>query len=119
MTLDELEQAGYRKHVSQSYDIFKKTDTLYQKLIKDEVGKKYYIDVWVYNNLAYKREGRMPPTSPDFSFQPEVQFYGENDEVLFGVIYAGSKSSVREIEDFFEGVWFYMNCGYYQRYLED
>ena len=85
----------------------------------DGVGKKYYIDVWTYDNLAYKREGKLPHNSPDFSFQPEVQFYGENDEVLFDVTYAGDKDSVKEVEDFFEGMWFYMNCGYYERYFRE
>lgn len=63
-----LLDSGYTKHVSNSYKTFHSTDTLFQKCIRDNNGKKYFINMWWYDfsfmeNYPVKE-----------SIQTEVQF---------------------------------------------
>jgi hypothetical protein len=108
---------GYKKFNS----TFKEyADYGLQKLIKDEVGKKYFITVWVYENSkkGYFREG-MQPTS----FSPEVQFrLYKNDEELPTVnmdFILNSASTIKEIEDMIEWYWLYSGKPYYEVYYKD
>jgi len=109
---------GYKKF----HSTFKEySDYGLQKLIKDEVGKKYFITVWVYENSkkGYFREG-MQPTS----FSPEVQFrmYKKDDEELPTVnmdFIMDKNSTIQQIEDMIEGYWQYSNNPYYEVYYKD
>jgi len=117
MKPEDFIKAGYREHKSKSYETLKMTDTLLQKRIDDEIGKKFFIDVWVYDNKYYKETGKFPKDSPDFSFQPEVQFYSKEDEPMFNCMcFMGDKQSVEDVEEFFAELWAKMNLGYYERF---
>jgi hypothetical protein len=105
-TLQDLQDAGYKKDVSGAYRVLRGTDTIYQKLIADSIGKKYYIDVWVYNKGRHKDTWGKRTV---YIFQTEIQFYGKDDEICFNVILCNSE----KIESI---IWTLLELGYYQRY---
>lgn len=116
ITEQSLLDAGYNKF--KDYHNFKKADTTYQKCIRDEHGKKYFIDVYGYNFSKY------PAWQPDaynttgwsymfigsfdscgnhgFSFQPNHPSMDEE--------------SIEYYETLFEHVWNTLKPEYYERY---
>ena len=101
----DLISRGYKKHVSESYKTFHMTDTLFQKHISDERGKKYYINLWYY------AEGRHGQTSLPESIQAEVQF--ETDGVTHNIMNVTLfTKDIDKIEEVFENMWVTLNLGY-------
>lgn len=109
---EDLLSRGYKKHVSESNKIFKMTDTLFQKRISDEKGKKYFINLWYY------AEGRHGQTSLPESIQADVQFEtdGVTDENMNVVLFT---QDVDKIEEVFENMWVTLNLGYYELWSEE
>ena len=106
MSLQEyLILRGYNKSESDSYMGFKTTKTLFQKLIKNDKGKKYYINLWYY------AEGRYGYTNLPESIQAEVQFEtdGVTDECMDVTLFT---KDVDKIEEVFENMWVTLNLGY-------
>ena len=103
-----LQSNGYTKGISKHYTTYKTTDTLYQKCIKDSVGKKYYINIWWYPEKRYGE------TSLPESIQAEVQFTGhEYDETTDVLLF--TKDLVK-IETKFEEIWNLLKFDYYERW---
>jgi len=75
-----------------------------QKLISDHIGKRYYITVFVYDNTNHKASGRMPETSPDYSFSPDVQFSGEINTTCVELI-MHENSTIKDVEIHFDILW--------------
>jgi len=98
-----LLEAGYKKHVSSTYEAFKCTDTLYQKRITDSNGTKYFVNAWYYAAQPYANEG----------VQFEVQFYNRNDEVEMDVSLFTNDVNVAESK--FDLIWLNMNLGYAEK----
>lgn len=104
---EKLIANGYKKYVSHSNQVFKNTDTLYQKCVSDEIGKRYFINIWYYPETTINghtiKEG----------VQMEAQFTDRNDvNVNLEVL----TDDIRYIEDFFEEFWNDNDCGYYEMY---
>ena len=99
---------GYGKSVSKHYLTYKSTDTLYQKRITDEIGKKYYINIWWYPEKYYG-ETHVPE-----SIQAEVQFTGYEDDETTDVLLF-TKDLVK-IEAKFEEIWNLLKFDYYKRW---
>jgi hypothetical protein len=99
--------SGYVKSVSKHYTTYKTTDTLYQKCIKDGVGKKYYINIWWYPERQY---GEALVTE---SIQAEVQYTGYEEDGTTDVMLF-TKDLVK-IEAKFEEIWNLLKFDYYER----
>lgn len=101
----ELISRGYKRHISASYRTFHKTDTLFQKHIKDEIGKKYYINLWYYAEQRWFGEGY-----PE-SIQAEVQFRtdGVTQECMDVTLFV---KDVNKIEEVFDNMWVTLRLGY-------
>lgn len=98
---------GYEKYVAESYKTFHMSDTLFQKRITDDKGKKYYINLWYY------AEGRYGHTDLPESIQAEVQFEtdGVTHENMSVTLFT---KDVDKIEEVFENMWVTLNLGYYE-----
>lgn len=106
LTEQDFLDAGYKRY-NQSH---RSSDYMLQKRIDDEVGKKYFINVYVYDWREYKDH-------PSFSFAPEVQFPGfDDDKMTVNVSFiVNDNSTIKEIEKEFEGMWKYLGKPYYER----
>ena len=88
-----------------------------RKRFDDEIGKRYHITVWVYDNTPYMDKY----TGHDrWSFQPEVQFNENN--TTFDVQYFHRNSvqwgvtSIDQVEAFFLKMWKNMDCDYHEKW---
>lgn len=89
-----------------------------QKRFDDEVGKRYFITVWVYDNTAYmdKYEGWSR-----WSFQPEVQFNTTLENTFDVTLHHKNNEKwgvtpVDQVEAFFLKMWKDMDCDYYEKW---
>jgi hypothetical protein len=104
---EKLLAAGYKKSVSSHYKTFKSTDTLYQKCIRDELGKRYYINAWYYSYADYPQ---IPETE---SVEFEVQFKkkGSDDAIMDVTLFT---KDIKEAETYFAFMWKQLDLGYYE-----
>ena len=89
-----------------------------QKRFDDEVGKRYFITVWVYDNTAYmdKYEGWSR-----WSFQPEVQFNNTLENTFDVTLHHKNNEKwgvtpIEQVEEFFNVMWNRMKCEYYEKW---
>ena len=113
MDVQQWLDAGYKRY---NKDYFNNADFLLQKCVKDDVGRKYFIDIWVYNhaNTEYFREGM-----PEISFQPEVQIQGREPVMNVTLLVTATTLSVQGIESEFENLWKSLGCPYYEKYEDN
>ena len=95
---EELEKRGYRRHVHESYRIFKSTNLLYQKRITDANGTRYFINAWIYPELPVEQR-----------VQFETQFSNEGEAVLDACSFYRNPE---EAENQFKDIWSTMGYGY-------
>lgn len=112
ITATQLESAGYQKYPA----LFKQYATcLWQKCFDDSEGKKYFIQLYEYDNREWnKKHPNM--AFKDFAYSSEVKFkdgYGNtfNVECL-------TNDSIEQVEEFFERVWVNCGCEYYELFGE-
>lgn len=106
ITRESLLEHGYKAFTQKSIKEY--TDQHYQKCIRDERGKKYYITVSEWDNRQYQDRFKID----DFSYEPDVQFTDANG-TTFNVEMLSPKS-VGEMEKFFDSLWYAMCCEYYE-----
>lgn len=113
LTEQDFLDAGYKRY-NQSH---RSSDYMLQKRIDDEVGKKYFIDVYVYDWRKYKDRN---PSLQDFGFAPEVQFRGFDDDKMTANVsfIVNDNSTIAEIEKEFEDMWEYLGKVYYSKWRE-
>jgi len=118
LTVQDWIDQGYKKFHSSFKEY---ADYGLQKLIQDEVGKKYYITVWVYENSkrSYFMKGMQ-----EVSFAPEVQFrmHKEDGEELPTVdmeFILGNHSTIQEVEGTIELYWKGSGKPYCEVYYKD
>lgn len=112
LTEQDFIKAGYRKFYG--YTGHERSDYGLQKLIADEIGKRYYITVSVYDWTKYPTR----TTGSDFTFSPHVQmktFCGMTTNIE--LICHGTKT-VEQIEQYFQKVWCDNAKPYYERFEE-
>ena len=113
ITSQQLIEAGYNRSISHGSKQF--TNVLYQKRFDDEHGKRYFINVWEWDNRDFfKKRGYKSALDNDFSYQAESQFtygYGTvfNIELL-------ANDSIKQIEAFFAETWDRLGCAYYETF---
>ena len=116
---NNLIKAGYKKHVSQVYYVLHMTDTLYQKCVKDDVGKRYFI------NCFYYPESRISGQSIPEGVMFQVQFWTigkKNDDKeeyeRMAVDITLHTNDIDIVEGEFEEIWKRMGYGYYEKWEE-
>lgn len=100
----KLIDAGYKKHVSESYVVFHGTNTLFQKCIWDEHKKEYYINCWYYPEQTINSHTLKE------NIQFEVQYRVPNNEVMDVTL---SEKDIDKAERMFRLIWLNMECDYY------
>mgnify|MGYP007088034478 CR=1 FL=1 len=118
LTIQTLEDAGYRKFMDQFKvskeminDAYKGT---WQKCFRDDTGKKYFVNIEIWNlrdsdiGDRYPREG----ISATAYFQCDT-----NDGLTFETrLLSVQEKSVIFLEKWFEEQWVKNNCQYYEQY---
>lgn len=108
---------GYRRWETNKRNFHKLADFGLQKRFDDEVGKKYFITVyvydWEYNNLHRGRVGSR------WDYSPTIRFgdYEENI-VTFDVTYHFDveRDTIEKMEQFFEDLWIFAKKPYYEKW---
>ena len=117
LTPDDWIAKGYKKFKASLYP---NAEYGLQKMFGDENGKRYYINVWVYDRHSRASQSFFPEDVARWGFQPEVQF-SINDETI-DVAYHHKNSerwgviSIDSVEDFFQKLWTTMKCDYYEKH---
>lgn len=114
LTIQDWLDAGYKRYDQTTHNL---SDFLLQKRFDDEVGKKYFINTWVYEHSKheyYSRNSALPPVS----FQPEVQFQREGDMTLNMTFIMNNNSTIAEVEQQVECLWLFLEKPYYERFIE-
>ncbi len=103
LTPQHFIEKGYKRRELGNYEKNTLADYLLQKLIDDEDGKKYYINIYVYDysNFDYSKHERVKDW-PKYGFQSEVQFREGKHPAMNVQVLIDSRSTVQEIEDTFE-----------------
>ena len=114
LTIQDWLDAGYKRYDNHTY---KNADFLLQKRFDDEAGKKYYIDVWVYEHSKHAYYSRNPALPP-VSFQPEVQFQRGEKMTMNMAFIMNQDSTIAEIEQEVEGFWLFLEKPYCEKYGE-
>lgn len=120
LTPEDWEAQGYKRFKS---TIKPSAAFGLQKRFDDEVGKKYFITIWVYDHEDdyHKRFMDLPRWKDQFSrygFQPDVQL--ACNDVPFDISLHFSNSNkwgvtpIEYVERFFEKMWRDMDCDYYE-----
>jgi len=110
LTIEALEAAGYKKWNMgiSAYAMF-----MYEKCVEDEIGKKYFIHVDVFDSYPNQEPGT-------HNFSPQVQYRDEKDTVpTVNMSYLGrhpNDYTVEDIENFFDRAWLFMDKPYYERW---
>lgn len=112
LTIQNWIDVGYKQHNQQTPN---NSDFLLQKCIRDENGKKYFINVWVYEHYNKDYFSRVPVMHP-VGFSPEVQFRKEGDITTNIDLILNEDSTILEVERHFEGLWFFLGRPYYEKW---
>lgn len=105
-TKDELIAKGYKPFTQHNLKEF--TNSFWQKCVRDDRGKKYYITIAEYDNSKFPEIVKIAGA---FSYQPEVQFTSHG--ITFNVDML-QPESILEMEHFFENMWNSLECDYYE-----
>ena len=110
LNVENFTDKGYKRYDQQWS---KNADYLLQKSVKDDVGIKYFINIWVYENYKEKwyREGIDKRTT----FVPDVQFQSVTYPVMNVELLLDDVADIKEIEDTFESLWLSLGCPYYEK----
>lgn len=112
LTTQDWLDTGYRRYDGRNLN---NADFLLQKRFDDTEGKKYYIDVQVYEWEKYKSYGRNPAL-PSVSFQPEVQFQRQEDMTLNVTFLMDENSTITDVEKEVEAMWVFLGKPYYEKW---
>jgi hypothetical protein len=115
ITEELLKKAGYKEFHSnwKNSDCYIKS---FQKRFDDELGKKYFITLDMYDYSKRVLE---------YTFDCDSQMYIERDkkdgeyknEITFNVNYfVDCYSTIEEMEQFFEKIWLTMSCRHYEKW---
>lgn len=114
LTVQDWLDAGYKRYNNHMY---KSADFLLQKRFDDEIGKKYFIDIWVYEHFNKVYFSNNPGLKP-VSFQPEVQFQRGEDMTLDFTLHMKQDSDIADVEQQVEHLWVLLEKPYYEKWSE-
>lgn len=116
LTLQDWLAADYKRHDQTTHNL---SDFLLQKRFDDELGKKYFINAWVYEHFN-KEYYRVNPHMSEVSFSPEVQFRRdeENKPTMDVSLICYESTTIAEIEQQVECLWLFLEKPYYKKFSE-
>ena len=114
MTGEDLANNGYRLYIGGAAKL-RHADRYYAKMLRDDIGKKYQIIVYIYDWT--KVEGIHRPES---GFQPEVQFHNREIDLCVDItLHNRPDFSVEYVEAYFERMWAAHGQPYYEVYYDE
>jgi hypothetical protein len=121
LTKDDFIVAGYKEF--KTYSWMNLSDYGLQKKFTDELGVKYFITVYAYDNKAngYWNEHNLNINSkPEVSFSPDIQFRRDrtNKITLDIQLLINRTTTVQEIEDEVLSLWLATGGDYYELYTQ-
>lgn len=114
LTTQDWLDAGYRRWDGSRLN---NADFLLQKRFDDAQGKKYYLDVWVYEWYKYASFHNHPGANK-VGFQPEVQFQRQEDMTLNVTFLMNQDSTIQDVEQQAEKLWVFLGKPYYEKWSE-
>ena len=102
--------AGYRRCNQK----FRDSDYLVQKLFSDNVGKRYYLTVYVYENCTKSYYEKFQGSLNAYSFMPDVQFLHENKLGLNIQLLLQDDTSILQVEEQVDHLWIVLGKPYYE-----
>lgn len=109
ITPDLLINSGYRQHKPGLGH--EHAEALYQKAFSDDLGIKYYLNIYHYSHKI--------GTEVFEGFQPEAQFkWAEGDNRFNVTLMIDAKTAIADVEVFFEAQFDLMDCRYYKVFSE-
>ena len=110
LTVEQFLEKGY-KRFENNLSLNRSAFGL-QKRFDDELGKKYYITVWVYDYSKID-------SAMGLRFAPDVQFVLKSTGEYVDIkLHQGTNTSVDSIETFYENLWKVLDCKYYELWSE-
>lgn len=104
---------GYLKY---NQDSLNHSDYLLQKRVDDEFGKKYYITVYVYDNLKMMQTyPSFPKFLTDHTYMVECNFELGNDGPTVNPRITNF-STIDEVEELCEKFWVMLDKPYYEKW---
>ncbi len=103
LTIQNWLDAGYKRYNQR----IRGAEFLLQKCISDHSGRKYFIDVLVYNWKEFQSSNLH---LPDYSFQPEIQFRFEDDSqpTINVSLILSKQHTIETVEKEFEKIWTFL-----------
>jgi hypothetical protein len=105
LTVEDWLEAGYNRF-DQVTHIKKYASFGLQKCIRDDLGKKYFITVYVYKMYD-------PNYGTITSFAPDAQFLNDESYAVNTEIIMHSSTSIQDVEDVIEKLWIAVGQPYY------
>lgn len=111
----DMIDAGYKTFTSS----FKQyAERGFQKCIRDDKGKRYYITIWHYKDTYTGSE------KDSYTADCQFRFDKEGKDSVCDVAFSGDAlpneyrpvTTLQDIEDFFEKFWYLMKPDYYERW---
>lgn len=110
LKIQELIDYGFKEYPKNSHDNF---DRVWQYCLKDKIGKKFFVNVRLWEFGKY--------TKPDHivhdSFDATCQF--DNGNRCFDVFIIVSDMKPYQIIDWFDQMFYSMKCVYYEHFIEN
>jgi len=85
-----------------------------QKLFKDELGKQYYLTVFVYENYKKSYYEQHKEHMNTWSYQPDLQFTPEGKLTMNIEFLMDNGSTIQDVEDQVQELWVSLNKPYYE-----
>ncbi len=106
---EDWEAKGYKRFSNTHHLLGDYCSFGLQKLVSDEIGKKYYITVKVYDNSDLVERGQ---NISSWSYSPSLQFISEGVTFDFDPFF--HDTTIEGMEKFIQGVWDKLDCDYYE-----
>ncbi len=111
LTVEQFLENGYKRFENKGKQV-SSADFGLQKRIEDDIGKKYFITVWVYDWTKYPWYNH----PKKLSFAPDVQLQLQSGMHVNMEMLLNDDSTIEEIEAFFEKAWVEFDCQYYEKW---
>jgi len=115
MNIENWLSAGYKRfEISGSREANRLADFLLQRAITDEVGRKYFITVYCYDNKKLPLSV-VKLKIGEYSFMPTSHFSLGDNRPFFSID-MNAPTSIEEVEEYFEKFWVVLGQPYYDKH---
>jgi hypothetical protein len=116
LNISDWTNAGYKRFTFSSA-INKNADFGLQKLFSDDIGKRYYITVYVYDRSKYPGYPWQEAEPQQYGFMPTCHFLDGSDGPFFNLEMNGT-FTISECEVWFNRAWEIFGKPYYRKDYE-